>query len=49
MGLFDDGFFGNFFDFDNDGRLDSFESAMDTFAFMEMIRKEEENKDSDDF
>ncbi len=49
MGLFDGGFFGDFFDLDNDGRLDSFERSMDTFAFVEMIRAEEENDEDEDF
>ena len=49
MGLFDGGFFGNLFDLNNDGRLDFVESTMDTFAFMEMMREEEENKDSEGF
>lgn len=41
-----DGFFGNLFDLNGDGKLDSFEEAMDFAAFMELM--EEENEDDDD-
>ena len=36
-----DGFFGGLFDFDGDGKLDAFEQAVDTMAFMDMVEKEE--------
>lgn len=50
------GFFGNFFDFDRDGKLNAVERAMDFMAFDEMMKAnerretlEDDNLDSDDF
>lgn len=43
------GFFGNLFDMNRDGKLDSWERAMDMMAFEEMLAEEEqENDDLDD-
>ena len=44
--MFDSGFFGNLFDFDGDGKLNSFEKAADLGAFLNMV--EELEKDEDD-
>ena len=41
----DKGFFGDMFDFNRDGKLDSFESAADFAAFVNMMG---ENDDDDD-
>lgn len=41
----DKGFFGDMFDFNRDGKLDSFESAADFAAFVNMMG---ENDDYDD-
>lgn len=49
--MFDKGFFGNLFDFNGDGKLDSFEKAMDFGAFMSMrenLEKEEEEEETED-
>ena len=50
--MFDQGFFGNLFDFDGDGKLDSFEKTVDLCAFVQMIedteREEEEEEKTDD-
>ena len=37
------GLFGGLFDFNNDGKLDSFEKAAEFGAFMQMIEFEEQN------
>lgn len=43
------GFFASLFDLDGDGKLDSFEEAMDFAAFMELMEEdEEEGKDDGD-
>ena len=39
------GFFGSLFDFDGDGKLDSFEEAMDFAAFAELMEEDEEEAD----
>ena len=46
--MFDSGFFGNLFDFDGDGRLDSFEKAADLGAFLNMVEEAEEEEEEDD-
>lgn len=47
------GFFGNMFDFDRDGSLDSFERAADFCAFNEMMKKDNStdflDDDNDDY
>lgn len=47
--MFDDGFFGNLFDMDGDGRLDDFEKAMDLGAFIEMMSDEDEEESDEDY
>ena len=42
------GFFGNLFDLNHDGNLDTFEQAMDFAAFMEVMSEEEESEEEDD-
>lgn len=37
--MFDKGFFGDLFDFNNDGKLDMFEQAADFAAFQQMIKQ----------
>lgn len=39
--MFDKGFFGDLFDFNNDGKLDMFEQAADFAAFQQMIKQAE--------
>ena len=39
--MFDKGFFGDLFDFNNDGKLDMFEQAADFVAFQQMIKQAE--------
>ena len=41
-GLFMNGFFGNFFDFNHDGKLDGFERTADFVAFTSLMEDEEE-------
>jgi len=46
------GFFGSLFDFNRDGKLDSFERAMDVMAFTELLEDEEDDElieEDDDF
>lgn len=45
--MFDDGFFGDLFDFDGDGRLDDFELAADSFAMFNLMEEDEEDDISD--
>ena len=45
--MFDSGFFGNLFDFDGDGKLDSFEKAADLGAFLDMVDESENDSDDD--
>ena len=37
--MFEKGFFGDLFDFNNDGKLDMFEQAADFAAFQQMINQ----------
>lgn len=46
--MFDKGFFGGLFDFDGDGKLDTFEKAADFGLFVKMM-EDEENENDDDF
>ncbi len=39
--MFDKGFLGDLFDFDGDGKLDTFEQAADFGAFMSLIDDED--------
>lgn len=39
--MFDNGLFGGLFDFDGDGKLDSFEKAAEFATFMELISESE--------
>ena len=44
------GFFGDLFDFDYDGELDSFERAMDFMAFEDVMSEDDEDDcDEDDW
>lgn len=47
--MFDNGFFGELFDFDGNGELDTLEQACDFAAFMQMIESCEEDEDRDPF
>ena len=48
--MFDKGFFGGLFDFNDDGKLDSFEKSMDFAMFCKVMEAEnEEESDDDDF
>ncbi len=40
--MFDKGFFGDMFDFDGDGKLDTFEQAADFCAFMSLVENDKE-------
>lgn len=44
----DKGFFGGLFDFNNDGKLDSFERTMDFMAFDKMVNASEGLSDDED-
>lgn len=44
----DKGFFGELFDFNHDGKLDSFEKTMDFMAFNEMMNESESSSDDED-
>ena len=44
----DKGFFGGLFDFNGDGKLDSFERAADFAAFAELMDEAERNEADDD-
>ncbi|MDY6017606.1 MAG: hypothetical protein SPI97_08330 [Oscillospiraceae bacterium] len=44
----DKGFFGGLFDFNGDGKLDSFERAADFAAFAELMDEAERNEAADD-
>ena len=44
----DKGFFGGLFDFNDDGKLDSFERAADFAMFMEVTKEEEDADDASD-
>lgn len=44
----DKGFFGGLFDFNGDGKLDSFERAVDFAAFAELMDEAERNEAADD-
>ena len=46
--MFGKGFFGGLFDFNNDGKLDSFERAADLFAFVNMVSESEKEESEDD-
>lgn len=41
------GFFGDFFDFNNDGKLDAFEQAAEFSAFMNIINNEDDSDDAE--
>ncbi len=45
--MFDKGFFGDLFDFDGDGKLDTFEQAADFTAFMSLVENEDEESDDE--
>ena len=40
--------FGDLFDFNNDGKLDTFEKAAEFGAFMQMIESEEQDEEDDE-
>lgn len=44
----DNGFFGNFFDFDGDGKLDMFESFLDFKAFEELVLNDGDDEGEED-
>lgn len=48
--MFEKGFFGGLFDFDGDGKLDTFEKAADFGMFIKMMEDidNEEKEDDDD-
>ncbi len=46
--MFDNGFFGNLFDFDGDGKLDAMEQAFDLAAFAQMMEESNKEDDNDD-
>ena len=43
--MFDKGFFGNLFDFNRDGKLDSFERAADFAAFASLVSKNDDTEE----
>lgn len=42
------GIFGDLFDFNKDGTLDTFEQAAEFGAFMNLLESEEENEDNNE-
>ena len=46
--MFDEGFFGGLFDFDGDGKLDTFEKAADFSAFINLVDSDKKNSDEAD-
>lgn len=46
--MFDKGFFGGLFDFNNDGKLDTFEQAADFGMFMHMMAESEKQEKADE-
>lgn len=46
--MFDKGFFGGLFDFNNDGKLDTFEQAADFGMFMHMMDESEKQQKADE-
>lgn len=43
--MFDKGFFGNLFDFNRDGKLDSFERTADFAAFASLVSENDDNEE----
>jgi hypothetical protein len=43
--MFDKGFFGNLFDFNRDGKLDSFERAADFAAFASLVSENDDTEE----
>ena len=43
------GLFGDLFDLNQDGEIDSFERAMEFVAFSEIVSESEDTDDDDDF
>ena len=43
--MFDKGFFGNLFDFNRDGKLDSLERAADFAAFASLVSENDDNEE----
>ena len=48
IAMFDNGFFGGLFDFNNDDKLDIFERAADTAMFMSLVDEASEESDESD-
>ena len=46
--MFDKGFFGGLFDFDGDGKLDTFEKAADFGMFVKMMEDSEGEEEEED-
>lgn len=46
--MFDKGFFGSLFDFDGDGKLDTFEKAADFGMFVKMMEDIEKEGEEDE-
>ena len=46
--MFDKGFFGGLFDFDGDGKLDTFERAADMGLFAQIMEEEEDNEEDEE-
>lgn len=46
--MFDKGFFGGLFDFNGDGKLDSFEKAADFATFVNLISDDKEETEAED-
>ena len=45
--MFDKGFFGGLFDFNGDGKLDTFEKAADMAAFIHLVESNEKKQNSE--
>ena len=46
--MFDKGFFGGLFDFNGDGKLDTFEKTADFSTFMNFFESEKKKKDAEE-
>ena len=46
--MFDKGFFGELFDFNGDGKLDTLEKAADFSAFMNLVESDKKNDEADE-
>ena len=46
--MFDKGFFGGLFDFNGDGKLDTFEKTADFSAFINLVESDKKSDEADE-